>query len=197
MLALINLLTFIAVGGYAIYLFANLLYSRYLFIKLGKKADFEPNLKERINGVLVNGFGQSKLFKDKKSGTMHLILFYGFFIIQIGLIELIIKGFIKGYEFPFGEAHVYFSFLQEWTTFLMLLAVLYAFYRRYIEKLTRLQWRRDKKAAFVIVALIILTASILLTLGFETVMLGHNPDLVYAPFSGLLAAVFSEVGTTA
>src|SRR3954454_16771960 len=180
MLALINLLTFIAVGGYAIYLFANLLYSRYLFIKLGKKADFEPNFKERINGVLVNGFGQSKLLKDKKSGTMHLILFYGFFIIQIGLIELIIKGFIKGYEFPFGEAHKYFSLIQESATFLMMLAVVYGFYRRYGEKLKRLQWKRDGKAAFVYIALFTLTSSILLTLGFEAIMLGSEHNLVYA-----------------
>ncbi|MCQ6275369.1 4Fe-4S dicluster domain-containing protein [Bacillus sp. V3B] len=197
MLALINLLTFIAVGGYAIYLFANLLYSRYLFIKLGKKADFEPNFKERINGVLVNGFGQSKLFKDKKSGTMHLILFYGFFIIQIGLIELIIKGFIKGYEFPFGEAHKYFSFLQEWTNFLMMLAIVYGFYRRYGEKLKRLQWKRNGKAAFVYIALFTLTMSILVALGFEAVMIGHEPNLVFAPFSGAIALLFSSIGATA
>ena len=53
MLSLLNLLAFLAVAGYAIYLFINLLYTRYLFIKLGKKADFEPNLKERINPILV------------------------------------------------------------------------------------------------------------------------------------------------
>ena len=128
---------------------------------------------------------------------MHLVLFYGFFIIQIGLIELIIKGFIKGYEFPFGEAHKYFSLLQEWTTFLMMLAVVYAFYRRYGEKLKRLQWKRDGKAAFVYIALITLTLSILLTLGFETIMLGHEPNFVYAPFSGVIATLFSGIGTTA
>ncbi|MFE4706943.1 heterodisulfide reductase-related iron-sulfur binding cluster [Peribacillus simplex] len=197
MLSLLNLLTFLFVGGYAIYFFANLLYSRYLFIKLGKKSDFELNLKERINGVLVNGFGQSKLFKDKKSGTMHLILFYGFFIIQIGLIELIIKGFIKGYEFPLGEAHKYFSFLQEWTNFLMILAIVYGFYRRYGEKLKRLQWKRNGKAAFVYIALFTLTISILVALGFEAVMIGHEPNLVFAPFSGAIALLFSGIGTLA
>ena len=128
---------------------------------------------------------------------MHLVLFYTFFIIQIGLIELIIKGFIKGYEFPFGEAHKYFSLLQEWATFLMLLAVVYGFYRRYGEKLKRLQWRRNGKAAFVYIALATLTASILLTLGFEAIMLGHEPNLVYAPFSGVIALLFSSIGTTA
>ncbi len=197
MLSLLNLLAFIAVAGYAAYLFINLVYTRYLFIKLGKKAEFEPNLKERINLILINGFGQSKLFKDKKSGLMHLVLFYTFFIIQVGLIELIIKGFIKGYEFPFGNAHKYFSLLQEWSTFLMLLAVVYACYRRYGEKLKRLQWNRDGKALFVYIALATLTSSILLTLGFEMIMLNHEPNLVYAPFSGVIAVLLSSIGTTA
>jgi Fe-S oxidoreductase len=193
----LNLAAVLAVTGYAFYLFFQIVYSRYLFVKLGKKPAFELNLKERLNSVLVNGFGQRKLFKDKKSGLMHFILFYGFFIIQIGLIEIIIKGFIKGFEFPFGAVHKYFSFMQEWTTFLMLCGVVYAFYRRYIEKLKRLQLRRDVKAAVVIIALITLTVSILLTLGFETVMLGHEPNFVFRPFSSAVAVVFSGIGTTA
>lgn len=126
---LINFLAFLAVAAYAIYLFAHIVYSRYLFIMLGKKSVDAPNLKERINAVLINVFGQKKLFKDKKSGIMHFFLFYGFFIIQIGLIELIIKGFIKDYEFPFGSAHKYFSLMQEWATFLMLAAILYGAYQ--------------------------------------------------------------------
>ncbi|WP_338472660.1 (Fe-S)-binding protein [Niallia sp. XMNu-256] len=197
MFSLLNLLVFLGVVGYALYLFINLLYTRYLFIKLGKKAEFEPNLKERINSILINGFGQKKLFKDKKSGVMHLVLFYTFFIIQIGLIELIIKGFIRGYEFPFGEGHKYFSLIQEWATFLMMLAVVYGFYRRYGEKLKRLQWKRDGKAAFVYIALFTLTSSILITLGFETIMLGAEPNLVYAPFSGSIALLFGGIGVTA
>ena len=168
-----------------------------MFIKLGKKSEFEPNLKERISTVASNALGHKKLFKDKKSGLMHLVLFYTFFIIQIGLIELIIKGFITGYEYPLGEAHKYFSLLQEWATFLMFLAVVYGFYRRYGEKLKRLQWRRDGKAAFVYIALSTLTLSILISLGFETIMVGHEPNLVYAPFSGIIAMLFSGIGTTA
>ncbi|MEW9673552.1 (Fe-S)-binding protein [Ammoniphilus sp. 3BR4] len=196
MLTLFNFLAFLVATGYAVYMFAQAIYSRYLFVKLGKKAAFEPSLKERLNAVLVNVFGQRKLFKDKKSGLMHLILFYGFIIIQIGLIELVLKGFMKGYEFPLGDYHPYFSILQEWTTFLMLCAVLYGAYRRYGEKLKRLQLKRDAKAAFVYIALSILTLSILLTLGFETVMLGHEPDLAHAPFSGVIALMFSGIGTT-
>ncbi|MFJ7308867.1 (Fe-S)-binding protein [Peribacillus frigoritolerans] len=197
MLSVLNILAFLALSGYAVYMFIQVVYVRYLFVKLGKKAEFEPNLKERINAVLINGFGQRKLFKDKKSGFMHLVLFYTFFIIQVGLIELIIKAFIKGYEFPFGEGHKYFSLLQEWATFLMLLAVVYGFYRRYGEKLKRLQWKRDGKAAFVYIALCTLTLSILLTLGFEAIMLDHKTNLTFAPFSGAIALLFSGIGSTA
>ncbi len=53
-----------------------------------------------------------------------------------------------------------------------------------VKSLKRLQWKRDGKAAFVYIALFTLTLSILLTLGFEAIMLGHEPNLVYAPFSG-------------
>lgn len=187
---LLNLLAFFAVGAYALYLFASAIYTRVTYVKLGKKTDYEPNLKQRLNEVLINAFGQRKLFKDKKSGMMHLILFYGFFIIQVGLIELIIKGYKVGFSFPFGEAYKFFTFLQEWTVFLMFLAVVYAFYRRYVEKLTRLQWKRDKKAAFVIIALIILTTTILFTLAFEKIALAGQLNYVFEPFSSMIATVF-------
>lgn len=86
---------------------------------------------------------------------MHCILFYGFFIIQIGLIEIMIKGFIIGFEFPFANAQKYFSFMQEWTTFFMLCGVIHTFYRCYVEQLNRLQLRMDIKSAVVIIALIV------------------------------------------
>ncbi|GHH99928.1 (Fe-S)-binding protein [Neobacillus kokaensis] len=197
MLVFINFIAFLTVMGYAVYLFTNLVYSRILFIKLGKKSNLKEDTWKRVQEVLINVFGQRKLFKDKKSGLMHLVLFYTFFIIQVGLIELIIKGFIKGFEFPLGDEHKYFSLLQEWATFLMLLAVVYGFYRRYGEKVKRLQLKRDGKAAFVYIALGILTSSILLTLGFEKIMLEHEPNLAYAPFSGAIALLFSSIGSTA
>ncbi|MER1987417.1 MAG: (Fe-S)-binding protein [Solibacillus sp.] len=196
MLLYVNLAATLAVTAYALYLFFQVVYSRYLFVKLGKKSTDAPNLAERINSVLVNGFGQKKLFKDKKSGVMHFILFYTFFILQMGLLEIIIKGFVTGFEYPLGAFHKYFSFMQEWVVFLMLCAVLYAGYRRYGEKLKRLQSQRDVKAAVVIIALSVLTTSILLTLGFESIMLERELNFVYAPFSSIVATIFAGLGTT-
>jgi Fe-S oxidoreductase len=191
MLGLINFIAFLIVTGYALYLFAHVMYSRIMFIKLGRKSNLRQDAGIRINEVLINVFGQKKLLKDPKSGLMHIVMFYGFIILQFGAVEIIIKGFIEGYEFPIGAAHKYFSLSQEITTFLILAAVGYAFYRRYIEKLKRL--KRGFKAGLVIIFLLTLMSSILLTLSFEQLWLGHSPS-GYAPFSSAIVSLLGGIG---
>ncbi|WP_134703985.1 (Fe-S)-binding protein [Ammoniphilus sp. YIM 78166] len=193
MLGFINFLAFLAVTGYAVYLFAYVVYSRITFIKLGKPSNLKEDTAKRLNETLVNVFGQKKLFKDKKSGIMHLILFYGFIILQFGALEIIIKGFAKGFEYPIGSAHAFFSLSQEVMTFLVLLAVIYAFYRRYIEKLPRL--KRGLKSGLVIIFLTTLLFSIFLTLAFEQLWLGYQGFHASAPISSLIAGAFSGISS--
>jgi len=194
LLPLLNLIAFFLVLAYGLYLFAHVVYSRYLFIKLGKKPDVKDDFATRLNLLLENVVFHKKLLKDKKSGVMHVVMFYGFIILQFGAIELILKGLIKGFELPFGSAHKYFSLMQEITTFLILAAVVYAFYRRYIEKLKRL--KRGLKAGIVLLFISTLMASVLLSLAFEQLWLGHEAS-VYAPISSAIAALFSGIGETA
>lgn len=191
MLALINLIAFFLVLAYGLYLAGHVVYSRYLFIKLGKKPDVKNDFGARINLMLDNVIFHKKLLKDKKSGVMHVVMFYGFITLQFGAIELIIKGLSKGYELPFGSAHKYFSVMQEITTFLILAAVGYAFYRRYIEKLKRL--KRGFKSGLVLLLISSLMATVLLSLAFEQIWLGHDPS-VFAPISSVFAIIFSAIG---
>ncbi|WP_188066313.1 heterodisulfide reductase-related iron-sulfur binding cluster [Brevibacillus brevis] len=191
MLALINLIAFFLVLAYGLYLAGHVVYSRYLFIKLGKKPDVKNDFGARINLMLDNVIFHKKLLKDKKSGVMHVVMFYGFITLQFGAIELIIKGLSKGYELPFGSAHKYFSVMQEITTFLILAAVGYAFYRRYIEKLKRL--KRGFKSGIVLLLISSLMATVLLSLAFEQIWLGHEPS-AFAPISSVFAIIFSAIG---
>ncbi|GAB7389344.1 (Fe-S)-binding protein [Bacillaceae bacterium] len=194
MLSFLNFLAFLIATGYAAYLVAHVLYSRYTFIKLGKPANLKKDIKARINEVLIQVFGQKKLLKDKKSGIMHVVMFYGFIILQFGAIELIVRGLLKGWEIPLGRAHKYFSLLQEITVLLVLLAVAYAYYRRYIEKLKRL--KRDFKAGLVLIFISTLMLSVILSLGFEAVWLDREPS-IFAPLSSLIVLSFSGIGETA
>jgi len=186
-LEVINLIAFLLIAGYAVYLFAYVVYSRYTFIRLGKPANLKKDLKNRLNEVLVNVFGQRKLLKDKKSGIMHVVMFYGFIIIQFGAIDLFIKGLAPGYHLPV-PAYPVFTLLQEITVFAVLLAALYAYYRRFIEKLPRL--KRGWKAGLVIWFLTSLMLSILLSAAFEQLWLGHEASWA-TPVSSLIAAPFA------
>lgn len=182
----VNLLLFLALAGYAFYLFGSIVYRRYLYVKLGKESQLQLDWREALDRVWVYVFGQTKLLKDKKSGIMHIIMFYGFIIIQFGAIDLFIKGLFPVDHLPL-PAYPVFRFMQEITTFLVLLATLYAFYRRYIEKLPRL--KGGFKSGIVIIFLTSLMLSILLCATFEKIVLGEGMD-AFTPISSVLAAPF-------
>lgn len=188
-----NLILFIGAVGYAFYLFARVVYARYTYVKLGKAADFSTDMKERLHEVWVNVFGQKKLLKDKKSGLMHVVMFYGFIIIQFGAIDLFIKGLLPGSHLPL-PAYPVFTFIQELTVFAVLVATLYAFHRRYVEKLTRL--KRGWKAGLVILFLTSLMFSILMSTAFEQLWLGIEPSWAL-PISSVLALPFAWMSTQA
>src|SRR5699024_911041 len=147
-LLLINWLAFIAIVAYGIYLFAKVVATRVSYIKLGKKSEFDRDFKERSRRLGKLVFGQSQLLKDKKSGTIHVMMFYGFILVQFGAIDMCVKGLAPGSHLPFGVFYPGFTFFQELVTLMILVAVVWAFYRRYIEKLVRL--KRGFKAGLVL-----------------------------------------------
>lgn len=191
--SVINWIAFLLIAAYAVYLFAHVVYSRYLFIKLGRKPTFDKKLNERLRELWVNVFGQRKLLKDKKSGIMHVVMFYGFIVIQFGAIDLFIKGLIPGKRLPV-PAYPAFTFVQEIVTFAVLLATLYAAYRRFGEKLARL--KQTWKAGLVIWFLTSLMVTILFSAAFEIVW--HGEPLGWAhPIASLLALPFTGLSATA
>ena len=191
---LINWIAFIAVTVYGIYLFIKAVATRYAFIKLGKQSEFDLALKERIRDIIVIVFGQSKLLKDTKSGIIHVLMFYGFILVQFGAIDMFIKGLAPGNHLPFGFFYSGFTFFQELVTLAVLFAVVWAFYRRYIEKLVRL--KRGFYAGLVLIFIGTLMLSVLFGNGMLQIWQGA-PATWTEPVASVIATIFSWLSPTA
>jgi Fe-S oxidoreductase len=190
----VNLIAFLVVTAYAVSLFVYVVKTRIEFIKLGKKVEFDNNVKERLQKIWVNVFGQKKLLKDKKSGIMHVMFFYGFILVQFGAIDFIIKGIKPGAHLPLGPLYSGFTFFQELVTLMILVAVIWAFYRRYVEKLVRL--KRNFKSGLVLIFIGGLMLSVLLGNGMSLIWHGEEASWT-EPVASMISLIFSGINETA
>jgi Fe-S oxidoreductase len=190
----VNLIGFLLVTAYGISLFVYVVKTRIEYIKLGKKTEFDNNVKERLNKIWIMVFGQKKLLKDKKSGAIHVMFFYGFLLVQFGAIDFIIKGIKPGAHLPFGPLYPAFTFFQEIVTLTILVAVIWAYYRRYIEKLVRL--KRGWKSGLVLIFIGGLMVSVLLGNGASMIWHGHEATWS-EPVASLIAGALGWMGETA
>src|SRR5690625_3741027 len=163
-------------------------------MRLGKATEFDLALKERLRDILIIVFGQSKLLKDKKSGIIHILMFYGFILVQFGAIDMFIKGIAPGNHLPFGFLYPGFTFFQEIVTLTVLVAVIWAFYRRYIEKLVRL--KKDFYAGIVLIFIGTLMLSVLFGNGMLQVWHDSTPTWT-EPVASLVALTFSWLPSSA
>ena len=193
-LLIANWVLFLGVVAYGLALFTYLIKTRTQFIRLGQKEDFDNNVQKRLKEVWVNVFGQKKLLKDKKSGSIHVMFFYGFLLVQFGAIDLIWKGLKPDSHLPFGPVYPFFTFFQEIVVAVILVAVVWAFYRRYMEKLVRL--KRGWKSGLVLIFIGSLMISTLVANGMN--MIWHNHATTWTePMASGIASVFSFLPPTA
>lgn len=193
-LLILNWILFLITTIYGVALFVQVVRTRIAYIKLGRKSEYDGEVKKRLKNIWIYVFGQKKLLKDKKSGAIHVMMFYGFLLVQFGAIDFIWKGLAPGSHLPLGVLYPGFTFFQELVTLMILVAVIWAFYRRYIEKLVRL--KRGFKAGLVLIFIGTLMLSVLLGNGMEIVW--HNEEMTWSePVASLIAAAFAWMSPTA
>lgn len=115
-------------------------------IFLGKKIDRTDQPKERLKNMLLLAFGQSRMVKRPLAGFLHVIVYIGFIVINLEVLEIIIDGI-------FGT-HRIFSFLGnfyhtligifEILALLVLVSVIIFWTRRNIQKIKRF-WNPEMK----------------------------------------------------
>lgn len=115
-------------------------------IKLGQKVDASDNKSERWGNVARIALGQSKMVVRPVSGFLHIIVYLGFIIINIEVLEIIIDG-IFGTHRIFSSIGSLYGFLIgsfEILALLVFVSVVVFWVRRNIIKLQRF-WKPEMK----------------------------------------------------
>lgn len=166
----ISIIVFIVVVVVAVALFAKNVRAIARNIKLGKNVDRSDRKGDRFSLMAKVALGQSKMVVKPVSGLLHIVVYAGFIIINIEVLEIVLDGLL-------GE-HRLFSFLGSFYTFLIsafeglavlvLLACVVFLMRRNILRIKRFHskemtsWPKSDANLILITEILLMSAFILM-----------------------------------
>ncbi|MBL4663354.1 MAG: (Fe-S)-binding protein, partial [Flavobacteriaceae bacterium] len=108
-------------------------------IKLGQETVVRGDRRQRWKNVLRIALGQSKMVVRPVAGIMHIIVYLGFVIINIEVLEIIIDGLFGTHRIFsfFGIVYGYLIASFEILAFLVLVSVIIFWIRRNIKRIKR------------------------------------------------------------
>jgi heterodisulfide reductase subunit C len=113
-------------------------------IKLGQDIDVSDNKSQRWKNMAMIALGQSKMVVRPVAGFLHIIVYIGFVIINIEVLEIVIDGLFGTHRVLSGLGGIYGFLISsfEILAVLVLIAVIVFWIRRNIMKLKRF-WKRE------------------------------------------------------
>ena len=103
---------FILLAGFAIWLFTKNILQIRRNILLGKDEDLTNNPALRWKNLLLLAFGQKKMFRNPLVAVMHFVIYAGFIIINIEVLEIVLDGAL-------GTHRLFLPFLDSFYTFII------------------------------------------------------------------------------
>ena len=91
---IIQQVLFIAIAIFAIWLFTKNIGIIRRNIFLGKEEDLSDNPSLRWKNLLLLAFGQKKMFRNPLVAVMHFIVYAGFIIINLEVMEIVLDGML-------------------------------------------------------------------------------------------------------
>ena len=110
-------------------------------INLGKPVDRSPNPGKRLSNMIRIALGQSKMVSKPISGALHVIVYLGFIIINIEVLEILIDGVTGSHRFfsKYFNTTIYNFLIASFEIFalLVLISVIIFWTRRNLLKIKR------------------------------------------------------------
>jgi Fe-S oxidoreductase len=165
------------------------------YMRIGYAEDRGDHPWQRLKNVLTVGIAQSKILRDRTAGAMHATIFWGFIVLTVGTIEILIQGVVPRFGFDDVLPRPLFAFFvvtQDAFAVLVLAAVAYAYYRRLVLRPARLEGDKiEHLDAYIILGMI---GGLMLTLLLTNAFLLAADPAAFGPerfASRALAPLFS------
>jgi Fe-S oxidoreductase len=166
---------------------------------IGHAEDRTNDPATRTKNLLLVGIAQTKIMRDGFGGLMHALVFWGFCVLALGALEILIQGVVTGFSYAWilpQPLFVVYIFSQELFCGLVLAAVAWLFYRRLVIKPKRFSGDpvHGGDALFILSMITVLMVTLLLTFAMEIHAGGASTGHI---FSAPIAALFSGLSADA
>jgi ferredoxin len=196
---------FLALSGVAIWLFTKKVAEIRRNIFLGKAEDLNNNPAQRWKNLLLLALGQKKMFRNPLVALMHFVIYAGFIIINLEVLEIILDGLFGTHRLFAGPLGTVYSWLINGFEFLavgVILVCIIFLCRRNIIKLKRFisrdlnGWPRSD-ANYILLTEILLMSLFLTMNAADQSLQAHGNEHYHQTghflFSGLLAPVLGNM----
>jgi Fe-S oxidoreductase len=128
---------------------------------LGKPANLDETWGERIASLMTFFFGQKKVAEEPRS-YHHLALYWGFLILQIGYLDMLITGLFGEFGFTLADllgntGYAWLKLLVDWGNAMVAVALIWAFVRRLVVRPTFVPVSLDAMLILSGISLIVIT----------------------------------------
>ena len=156
-------------------------------INLGKDLDRNDQPIKRLKTMIRVALGQSKMVVRPIAGFLHILVYVGFVVINIEIIEIIIDGIIGSHRVffkPFGNAYIHFISLFEILALLVLVACVIFLIRRNVLMIKRFHnsemtlWPKSDANLILIFEILLMTAFLFMNAADSLLMSQSNPSYV-------------------
>ncbi len=177
-------------------------------INLGKAIDRADHKKERWAAMIRIALGQSKMVKRPVAGILHIVVYLGFIIINIEVLEIILDGVLGTHRIfsPMGSAYYFLIGAFEILALLVLVSVIIFWLRRNVIRLKRFwskemtSWPKNDGNIILYFEMVLMSLFLIMNAAdssFQEANMG-NPisQWLYPLFSGNSAAVLHTIERT-
>lgn len=205
---IIQQILFIIIISGAIWFFSKNVKNIKRNILLGRDVELSDNKAERWKRVLLLAFGQKKMFKYPLVAVMHFVIYAGFIIINLEILEIILDGIFGTHRLfapALGPAYSWLINAFEILAFGVLTACVIFFLRRNVIKVNRLNrkelngWPRTDANIILLIEIALMVLFLTMNAADKALQLqqyGAYHQTATFFVSGFITPLFSQMNST-